>query len=120
MIQLEFERLVESLPVVVVRVRPPRCRRRVLDFLREMLARKFRQRLADVDLLVLLALAQASPRALRFTEVMNALPGVSQTGVWNALERLDDYGMVHTGGGPGKHVYEITAAGVKELHQLTK
>lgn len=120
MTQLEFHILVASLqpsPAPPVRVR---CKRRLLDFVEILLRRKYRKKLPDIDLMVLLALAMKSPRLLRFTEVLDCLPGASQTGVWKSLERLEDHGMVFVGGPPSKHTYEITADGVKELHYLTK
>ena len=121
MIQLEFEPIVECCRCEVP-TRPARCRapRRVLDFMRLLLNRKYRRKLYDIDLMVMLALAQRSPLALRFVQVLDLLPGASQTSVWKSLERLDDFGFVAMSGPPGKHVYELTSDGVKELHYLTK
>lgn len=115
---MEFD-IVKCLGTVRVPVRV-RAKRKVLDFLRAYLKRKYRKKLPDIDLMVLLALAHKAPVALRFTEVLDCLPGASQTGVWKSLERLEDDGMVLMAGPPAKHVYSITADGVKELHYLTR
>jgi len=115
---MEFD-IVKCMVAARVPVRV-RAKRKVLDFITLLLRRKYRKKLPDIDLMVLLALAHKAPLALRFTEVLDCLPGASQTGVWKSLERLEDDGMVLMAGPPAKHVYSITQDGVKELHYLTR
>lgn len=59
MIQMEFD-IVKCMAAARVPVRV-RAKRKVLDFLRAYLKRKYRKKLPDIDLMVLLALAEKSP-----------------------------------------------------------
>lgn len=114
--QLEFQKLIDALPVVVVREKPGKVKPTLLGFLRAMVARKFGKRFSDLDVLVLVSLAHAAePR--RFSRVVEDC-GASQSGVWNSLERLTDFELVNCGGPPNKHVYCLTGAGIKELKTL--
>ena len=88
----------------------------VLQFMAVMLARKFRRRLSDLDIIVMLALAH-SPHPLRFHRVIEAC-GCSQTGAWNALERLADHGLVQYDGPRGAHAYSLTQDGIREIRHL--
>jgi hypothetical protein len=116
MTQLEFQQIVDSLPPApAARVR--RQPRKLLEFVREFLARKFKRGLTDVDLLILTALAYA-PTAPRFVAVMDLARGISQSGVWNSLERLEGSGLIEVGGPPLAHTYKLSQDGIKILAHL--
>jgi hypothetical protein len=114
MTQLEFQQMLASLPPA--EARPKRCRLKLLAFMADLVRRKARRGLSDLDVLVLLALVPV-PQGERFQRLVDAI-GRSQTGVWNSLERLEDYGFVVVKGPPGKHTYALTNAGVVELKTL--
>ena len=116
MTQLEFQQILASLPPgPVVRVR--RQPRKLLEFVREFVQRKFKRGLTDVDLLILTALAYA-PVPPRFVAVMDLARGISQTGVWNSLERLESSGLIEVGGPPLAHTYKLSHDGIKILAHL--
>jgi hypothetical protein len=116
MLQLEFDNMIEGLPVSVAPAKPGKVKATLLGFLRLMVVRKFGKRFSDLDVLVLVSLAHAAePR--RFSRVVEDC-GASQSGVWNSLERLTDFDLVDCGGPPGKHVYRLTGDGVRELKKL--
>lgn len=115
--QLEFEELVKVCCREPPRPRGPvRPRRSLLGFVSELLSRKFKRGLSDMDILILCVLAKA-PEPIRFYQVVNACTG-SNTGVWNSLERMDDRGLVKTTGKPGCHFYGLTNDGIKALKYL--
>lgn len=114
--QLEFQTLIDSLPPMERQEKPGRVKPTLLGFLRAMVTRKFGKRFSDLDVLVLVSLAHAAePR--RFSRVVEDC-GASQSGVWNSLERLTEFDLIHCGGPPNKHVYQLTGAGVRELKKL--
>lgn len=115
-IQLEFPEFRH----VVGDIRQPKKRRvvKTLFFVLEVIKRKFRIHLSDVDVIVLLVLAKAG-EAMTFIKIVEATP-VSNTGVWNSLERLETYEMIECKGPMGKHTYCLTELGIKKLHHLFK
>jgi hypothetical protein len=116
MTQLEFQQIVDGLPVCPA-ARPRRAARKLLVFVREFVERKFRHGLTDVDLLILTALAHCAVPP-RFVQVMDLARGVSQSGTWNSLERLEGHGLIAVGGPPLAHTYRLSDEGIKVLAHL--
>jgi hypothetical protein len=112
---LEFQHILDTLPPAPER----RAKRpvKVLGFLRDLIQRKYKRGLTDVDLMVLTALAYTATPP-RFVQVVGLVPGISQTGTWNSLDRLEGNGLILVGGPPLAHTYSISNEGIKTLAHL--
>ena len=49
---------------------------------------------------------------------MDLAKGISQSGTWNSLERLEAGGLIEVGGPPLAHTYKLSQDGIKILAHL--
>lgn len=84
---------------------------------KQFIMRKFRVGWSDVQLIVLLQLAESG--MLAYAELVRET-GASETGVWNALTHAKERECVATFDVEGKNFYHLTETGVLTLKKLLK
>jgi len=82
-----------------------------------LLERKFRSRWSDLQMLVMLALAEQ--QLLSWVEIVNCTGG-SETGVWNAIAAIRQQDCAETFDVNGKCYYHLSEKGRVELHNILK
>ena len=84
---------------------------------KQFISRKFRVGWSDVQLLVLLQLAESGMMA--YAEIVREI-GASETGVWNAIAHIRERECADVFAVEGKTYYHLTETGVRSLQTMLK